>query len=210
MEKLRKIGALIALCLGCAGVQGQSLQVRELNDGRSSRQLHIGEWTPAVIPGTIYQDLLREGRIEGSSSRGNECSLLGIDRRDPECRALFDAPESVDRDRMELCSDKPDTYAADCLSGKCVPESANIFRRYRIDGTRTSRPADNKLRDAFSSPVRGGHERLMACGIVLEANDHQSVLGSLWPVKTAPFGPNDRASGFIQSELFFISIGYRE
>ena len=162
MENLRKIGALVALCIGCSGVQAQPLQTRELADGWSFRQLNIGAWSPAVVPGTVHEDLLRNGRIEDPYFRVNERSLQWIDKLDWEYRTVFDAPESVGRDRVELCFNGLDTYAAVYLNGECVLESANMFRRYRVDVTRIVRPAGNELRVVFSSPVREGLERLTA------------------------------------------------
>lgn len=193
MENLRKIGALVALCIGCSGVQAQPLQTRELADGWSFRQLNIGTWSPAVVPGTVHEDLLSNGRIEDPYFRVNERSLQWIDKLDWEYRTVFDAPESVGRDRVELCFDGLDTYAAVYLNGECVLESANMFRRYRVDVTRIVRPAGNELRVVFSSPVREGLERLTAYGIALKANNDQSELGGLGPVKIAPF---NRKAGY--------------
>ena len=158
MENLRKIGALVALCIGCSGVQAQPLQTRELADGWSFRQLNIGAWSPAVVPGTVHEDLLRNGRIEDPYFRVNERSLQWIDKLDWEYRTVFDAPESVGRDRVELCFNGLDTYAAVYLNGEQVLSfvadafyAADTYRLYLDatgDGKGSGRPiAEGALYD---------------------------------------------------------------
>lgn len=193
MEKLRKISVLAALALCTASLSAQSLQSREISDGWSFRQRNIGEWAEAVVPGTVHQDLLRHGRIEDPFYRTNERDLQWIDKLDWEYKTDFDAAEAIGRDCVYLCFDGLDTYATVYLNGRKLLTTDNMFRRYRVDVKELLRKGNNELRIVFASPVRMGLSKLTAYGIPLRANNDQSELGGLGPVKIAPF---NRKAGY--------------
>src|SRR5207237_6634022 len=69
-------------------------------------------WLPAVVPGTVHQDLLRAGRIPDPFVGLNENAVQWVSNCDWLYRCTFDvSPALLQADHVSLCLDGLDTFA---------------------------------------------------------------------------------------------------
>ncbi|MGH7997227.1 MAG: glycosyl hydrolase 2 galactose-binding domain-containing protein, partial [Opitutaceae bacterium] len=113
-----------------------------------------GSWRPAVVPGCVHRDLLRNRLIPDPFLGVNERELQWIEERDWEYRARFDAPAGLLAERrVELVADGLDTVATVRLNGRVVARTENMFLGRRWNVKRGLRPRGNELRIRFESAM---------------------------------------------------------
>jgi beta-mannosidase len=103
---------------------------------------------PAVVPGTVHQDLLRAGLIPDPDVGTNEAEQHWVGR---STWAYTSAVEwqPADADRVELVCDGLDTVASVRLNGEELGGTRNMHRRHRFDVTDRLLVGDNDLRIVF-------------------------------------------------------------
>ena len=113
------------------------------------------EWTPANVPGSVYQDMLAAGRMEDPFYRDNEEKALKLMDNDFVYRRTFDAPASLLKcDRVVLHMDGLDTLADVSVNGKKVLYADNMHRTWEADVKRILKPGANEIEVKFYSPTR--------------------------------------------------------
>ncbi len=126
----------------------------ELNDGWVLKRLHGGKDIPAVVPGSVYTDLLREGEMEDPFFKDNEDAALKLMEEDYEYVCSFECPEDILEDNvLELVCTGLDTLAELSLNGKEIGKADNMHRtwEYDIKGVLQKK---NTLLIHFHSPLK--------------------------------------------------------
>jgi len=149
-----------------AHAQGNPVAVQavSLNDGWEFRQSGAtakgAEWLPALVPGDVHLDLLRNKVIPEPFYRQNEAKLQWIEDTDWEYRKTFSvSDETLAHRHVEMVFQGLDTTATVLLNDKLVLQANDMFRPWRIDVKPFLHSGSNTLRVKFSSDVREG-ERL--------------------------------------------------
>ena len=146
-----------------------------LEDKRNMRRQEITQgWTlqvqgekeriPAQVPGSVYYDLLRMGRMEDPFWRDNEDEALKWMEKDFVYETRF-TPESglFDTDEIRLCFDGLDTIADIYLNGCLLGRADNMHRAWAYSVTGMLLRGENILRIYFHSPVKYIRERYAEC-----------------------------------------------
>ena len=112
------------------------------------------EWIEASVPGSVYQDLLRAGRMEDPFYRENEPKALEICTYDYEYRRYFTVEGTMlAHDRVFLQCDGLDTLCDLYLNGEKILHAEDMHRTYEIDVRGRLAQGENLLRAVFFSPV---------------------------------------------------------
>ncbi len=114
-----------------------------------------GEWLPAVVPGDVHLDLLRNKRIEDPFYRDNESKLQWIEKAGWEYRTSIDASDAVlAREHIDLVFEGLDTACTLYLNGERIAAPNNMFREWRIDVKTRLHKGQNELRIVFPAPMK--------------------------------------------------------
>lgn len=172
--------AILVICLiiGLQKVEAEGKVVIE-NDWEF-RQLNIGKWLPATVPGTVHTDLLNNNVIEDPYFRTNEKDLQWIDKVSWEYKTNFTIEDSTfDKEKIELVFNGLDTYADIYLNKTKILSANNMFRTWRVDARKYLNRGRNELHIVFHSPIKKGLEAYEKFGLPLPANNDQSENGGL-------------------------------
>ena len=118
------------------------------------KQADTDEQIPANVPGDIYADLLREGKIPDPFYRNNEEQLQWIGETDWLYSREFTIDNSLfEHDLIMLCCDGLDTFAKITLNGKTIAQTDNMFRSYEWDVKSILVPGKNSIEIYFASTI---------------------------------------------------------
>ena len=146
---------------------------RSLNSGWEFHQLLSGpvvqaatpspndasQWHPAVVPGCVHLDLLRNKLIPDPFYRDNEAKLQWIENADWEYRTTVQAtPALLAQKNIELVFEGLDAYAKVYLNDKLILTADNMFREWRVSVKSDLKPGANSLRVVFPSPIKAASE----------------------------------------------------
>lgn len=109
---------------------------------------------PAVVPGSVYQDLLRNGTMEDPFYRDNEEKALALMEHDFEYRTSFPAePDLLACEAVFLKFYGLDTVAEIFLNGRKLGSVCNMHREweYPVKGILKE---ENELKVVFFSPTK--------------------------------------------------------
>ncbi len=114
-----------------------------------------GEYIPATVPGSVYNDLLCAGRMEDPYWRDNEMKALEIMKNDFEYTGAFavDADEIAGSDEVILRFNGLDTIADISLNGSPLGSVNNMHRVWEYSVKEMLKPDRNDIRIVFHSPV---------------------------------------------------------
>lgn len=114
-----------------------------------------GKWINAVVPGSVYTDLLREGLMEDPFFKDNEDKALRLMDNDFEYETTFDVSKSFLSDHDQILHfDGLDTITDVFLNGKKLGSTDNMHRMYEFDVKGIVKEKGNKLTVLFHSPTR--------------------------------------------------------
>jgi beta-galactosidase/beta-glucuronidase len=114
----------------------------------------LGQWRPAVVPGDIHLDLLREKLIPDPFYRTNEARLQWISNADWEYHTRIEVDRAtLAQDHVELVFDGLGSYATVTLNGHTVL-TANNIRAWRMEIKPLLHCGGNELRVVFPSSER--------------------------------------------------------
>jgi len=126
----------------------------ELNEGWILHRLNGEKDLPAVVPGSVYTDLLREGQMEDPFFKDNEDAALKLMDEDYEYVLNFDCPEETRlKSVVLLVFEGLDTLADISLNGKKIGKADNMHRTWEFDIKDTIK-TENELRVHFHSPTK--------------------------------------------------------
>ncbi|MDE7036651.1 MAG: glycoside hydrolase family 2 protein, partial [Lachnospiraceae bacterium] len=123
-----------------------------------------GSLQPAVVPGTVYTDLLRNGNMEDPFWKDNEIRALPLMEDDYEYEVCFDSDEEMKKqDQVLLHFDGLDTIADIYLNQKHIGKAYNMHRIWEYDVTDCLREKENLLRVVLHSPLKYIREEFRKC-----------------------------------------------
>ena len=82
------------------------MYTQKLNKNWNMRRVRDEDFQTAVVPGTVYTDLLRNGQMEDPFFKDNEDRALKLMDEDYEYRATLDCEKEV-MEAIEQISDDP-------------------------------------------------------------------------------------------------------
>lgn len=119
---------------------------------------------PAVVPGTVYTDLLRNGKMEDPFWKDNEIRALPLMEKDYEYETCFDAEkELLESETILLHFDGLDTIADIYLNQIHVGNAYNMHRIWEYDVTHILKETGNELKVVLHSPLKFIREAFAEC-----------------------------------------------
>lgn len=129
------------------------MNIVKLHDGWKMRIVGDSEYIPAVVPGSVYNDLLLNNKMEDPFWRDNEIEALKIMENDFEYRKNFDISEEIfNCDRVLLRFDGLDTIGKVFLNGAFLGDVNNMHRTWEFSVKELLKLRDNELVVIFYSP----------------------------------------------------------
>jgi len=126
-----------------------------LNGSWRMRCTEEKEWHEALVPGTVYTDLLRDGLIEDPFWRENERKTFDLMEKDYEYRRSFSlSAEDLTADEAILRCEGLDTLAHVFVNGEKLGDADNMHRTWEWDALGLLREGENEIRVVFDSPLR--------------------------------------------------------
>lgn len=110
---------------------------------------------PAVVPGTVYTDLLRNGQMEDPFFKDNEDKALKLMDEDYEYVTIFDCDPAVTASgHAVLRFEGVDTVADIYLNGTLLGSPCNMHRTWEYEVTDQLSETENELRVVLHSPTK--------------------------------------------------------
>jgi len=129
--------------------------IQKLHDNWKMRKLNSGSLLPAVVPGSVYNDLLKNKQIEDPFWRDNEDKAFSVMENDFEYRCEFSVPpKMLGMDKILLRCEGIDTIADIFLNNKSISHTDNMHRIWEFDVTGIIKKDKNELKIIFYSPVK--------------------------------------------------------
>ncbi len=127
----------------------------ELNENWKMRIAGEDSFFSATVPGSVYQDLLDQGRMEDPYFRDNEDRALEIMKQDFEYRNFFDVDKAqfAGADEVLLRFRGLDTIADITLNGTFLKQVDNMHRTWDFSVKQLLKEKENELVIYFHSPV---------------------------------------------------------
>lgn len=128
-----------------------------------------GEGLPARVPGSVYQALLENGKMEDPYYRDNELKALALMDRDFTYRTEFEASSRLlSYEEIRLRFEGIDTVADIFLNGRLIDSVCNMHRTFEYPVKKLLREGLNELKVVLHSPTR----------YIQEAYDNRFIDGS--------------------------------
>jgi beta-mannosidase len=128
---------------------------KKLNDSWNMRKLGGEDYHEAVVPGTVYTDLLRNQVMEDPFWKDNEDKALKFMEDDYEYVTEFSCEkEFLESDRVVLHFDGLDTLTEVSLNGTVLGSTDNMHRIWEFDVKELLLEKDNSLKVVFHSPTK--------------------------------------------------------
>lgn len=126
----------------------------DLNGRWKMKNTLESEWITGTVPGSVYSDLLKAGKIEDPFYRDNEDKTREISRFDFEYGRKFNiGSDLLECDRIILQCDGLDTLAEISINGHRVGEACNMHRFYEFDIKDRLLSGENDIHILFRSPI---------------------------------------------------------
>ncbi len=147
---------LVATLTAIALTQQVTAQpIQYLHDGWTFGQSRLPNRYPAVVPGVVHTDLMRQGLIDNPFIGLNERKVQWVDKEDWIYETTFRVADSLKScDFIDLCFDGLDTYTDVYLNDVKILEADNMFRRWSVNVKSALKDGDNVLRVYFHSPIK--------------------------------------------------------
>jgi beta-mannosidase len=111
-------------------------------------------WLASTVPGSVFNDLLNNGRIEDPFYRDNEDLAKEIAAYDYEYEREFLVDnELLDNDQVVLVCEGLDTFATIKVNDCLVAQTRNMFRLYELDIKSLLRRGRNVIQIIMQSPL---------------------------------------------------------
>lgn len=131
------------------------MQLLTLNGAWRMKRTDESEWIDAVVPGSVFNDLLRAGQMDDPFYRDNEMAALELTKFDYEYERTFAAdPALLARDAVLLRCEGLDTLCEVSLNGKLVLSADNMHRTYETDVKEALRAGPNVIRVVIRSATK--------------------------------------------------------
>jgi beta-mannosidase len=129
--------------------------IKKLHDNWKMKSFGGKTFLPAKVPGSVYADLLANGKMEDPYWRDNEEKSFDLLREDYEYVSSFGVSRRMlGADRVLLRCEGLDTLAELYLNGVLIGTADNMHRTWEFDAGAALKAEGNTLRVIFRSPVR--------------------------------------------------------
>ena len=125
----------------CTKGKGTAMKQQFLHENWEMRQIGNDEFLPAAVPGSVYGDLLSNGKMENPFWKDNENDACELMEEDYEYVSHFDCEEGLlDSDRVVLRFDGIDTVGDVYLNEIHLGSPLSMHRvwEYDVAGTAAS------------------------------------------------------------------------
>ncbi len=130
----------------------------QLNENWSMRCLNpargITDWLEAKVPGSVYTDLLRNGKIPDPYWKDNEDEVCAWMEEDYEYTCVFSYSSREEETGVSLRFDGLDTVADLYLNGAYLGHGENMHRTWEFDVKALLREGENRLNVILRSPLK--------------------------------------------------------
>lgn len=131
------------------------MTIQELDKGWTMHQQGTEEVLPASVPGSVYNDLIQNGKMDNPYYRDNELEALKIMEHDFVYETSFSPDkELLACDKVLLVFEGLDTLADIFLDGDQIASVNNMHRTWEFPVTCRLKEQNNKLKVVFHSPVK--------------------------------------------------------
>lgn len=131
------------------------IQKITLNGSWEFRAEPQGAWLPAQVPGSVYADLLRAGKMADPFWGDNELEATKLMEQDYTYRRCFTVSQDfLQAAGIRLRCEGLDTVADILVNGFAVAHTENMHRTWVIDLTDILHPGENTIEIHFMSPLR--------------------------------------------------------
>jgi len=152
----------------------------ELNKNWKFKQARLANWYPAIVPGTVHTDLMKNEIIEDPFFRMNERNVQWIDKEDWIYENTFDlSDEMFQKNNIRICFKGLDTYADVYLNEQKILVANNMFRQWNAAVKPLLKKTGNVLRVYLHSPVKVDMSKWEAIPYHYPASNDQSENGGL-------------------------------
>ncbi len=130
----------------------------DLSSEWEMRPVSDPEWLPATVPGSVYMDLMDNGRMPDPYWRDNEGIAYDLMETDYVYRKTF-VPDSalLRAAELRLVMEGIDTLADICVNDQFILHTENMHRTYSVDIRPFVREGENVLTILLRSPLRAAH-----------------------------------------------------
>ncbi len=126
-----------------------------ISENWKMRRVGDDDFQAAVVPGTVYTDLLRNGNMEDPFFKDNEDRALKLMDEDYEYVTTFTCDEAMlGSRRVVLHFDGVDTIADIYLNGTHIGAPDNMHRIWEYEVKELLESENNELRVVFHSPTK--------------------------------------------------------
>ncbi len=134
-----------------------------LNENWKMHTAGWDDWQQAVVPGTVYTDLLRNGNMEDPFWKDNENQALALMENDYEYETVFTCSEEMlGSDQVLLRFEGLDTIADIYVNHVFAGSAENMHRIWEFPVKELLNHGENHLRVLFHSPlqyIRNAYEK---------------------------------------------------
>ncbi len=128
--------------------------VLDLNGAWKMKRTTEEEWIDAVVPGSVYRDLLAAGKLEDPFFRDYENSVKELSRYNYEYKRVFKVNDEImNSERIFLCCEGLDTLAEIIVNSHSLAETNNMHRSYEFDIKSFLVEEENTIHLVFKSPL---------------------------------------------------------
>ncbi len=164
--------------------------ILDLNGTWQMKRTDEENWLNAVVPGSVYNDLLQAGKMQDPFFRDNEYEIRDLCKFDYEYKKTFYLDESaLDHDKLILLCEGLDTLCEVFINGKSVLSADNMHRTYEVDIKSCLLTGENIIHVVISSPIdyclkKDSEQYLCSCADAIPGISHirkgHSMFGWDW------------------------------
>ena len=131
------------------------MEIYSLNGKWKMKDTRSGKWNNAIVPGSVFTDLLREGLMEDPFYRDNEDKAVELSYSDYEYTRKFNITLSLlKKDKVFLSCEGLDTLTEIRINNKLVAKTNNMHRIYEFDIKDMLKEGSNSIHIIFFSPTQ--------------------------------------------------------
>ena len=148
----------------CTKGKGTAMKQQFLHENWEMRQIGNDEFLPAAVPGSVYGDLLSNGKMENPFWKDNENDACELMEEDYEYVSHFDCEDGLlDSDRVVLRFDGIDTVGDVYLNEIHLGSPLSMHRVWEYDVKEILHEKDNELKVILHSPNKWIREAFKKC-----------------------------------------------
>lgn len=130
------------------------MKVRELNQNWTMRCVEDLQWQEAIVPGTVYTDLLRNENMENPYWKDNEDAICNLMEKDYEYQCTFQGEETSELSSVFLRFEGLDTVADIYLNNVHLGNAESMHRIWKYSVKDILLSGENTLKVVFHSPLK--------------------------------------------------------